>query len=244
MSRWHGWVVAAASVLAVAGCDGEENVRWSRPEGTNLAGMREVRLSQTPAPAVQAQGSGMSPGAPAGGAMGIPAPPSVKVEITSTSLSVGSVAFAIPDGWKSVPPRSRMRVAQFELPGEAGPAEMVIFYFGPGQGGSAEANVKRWVGMFSRDDGTTGPVETEAAQFEQDGLRVALVKARGTYTPANMGPMMVDAPEPRPNHALYGAVIEGSPQGSLFVRTTGPIATMEAQESALQFFVRSVRQLK
>lgn len=243
MLRWNGYVVAAAGLMILAGCGGEENVRWSRPEGTSLAGMREVRVAQTPAAALQPQGSGGGPGS-APGAFGIPEPPPVKVEITSNSLTVGKVALAIPDGWKSVQPRSRMRVAQFELPGEAGPAEMVIFYFGPGQGGTAEANVRRWVGMFTRDDGTTGPVETEAAQFEQDGLRVALVKARGTYTPSSMGPMTVDPPEPRPNHALYGAVIEGSPQGSLFVRTTGPRATMEAQESALQFFVRSVRQLK
>ena len=50
-----------------------------------------------------------------------------------------------------------MRVAQYGLPGPAGEATLGIFFFGPGQGGSVEANIERWFGQFKQEDGHTGP---------------------------------------------------------------------------------------
>src|ERR1044072_9534883 len=50
-----------------------------------------------------------------------------------------------PDGWISEQPSSTMRVAQYRLPGDAGDANLAVYYFGPGQGGSGEGNPGRWV---------------------------------------------------------------------------------------------------
>ena len=54
-------------------------------------------------------------------------------------VSVTGYGFSPPDGWKSSPPSSSMRKAQFT----AGDAEVVFFYFGPGGGGGVQANVDR-----------------------------------------------------------------------------------------------------
>ena len=50
---------------------------------------------------------------------------------TPTSSVPGDLTFKTPDGWTAEQPSSGMRVAQYKLPGDAGDASLVIFYFGP-----------------------------------------------------------------------------------------------------------------
>src|SRR5262245_15720171 len=71
--------------------------------------------------------------------------------------------FSVPSVWTRVPAPSDMRAAQFRVPrsgndGEDG--ELVLFYFGKGQGGSPEQNVDRWTGQLTRPDGQ--PAQDEA----------------------------------------------------------------------------------
>ena len=65
------------------------------------------------------------------------------------TIVAAGVKFTVPQGWIDQKPSSSMRKAQFELPGEAGPAELVVYYFGLGGAGGREANVQRWLGQFS-----------------------------------------------------------------------------------------------
>ena len=64
------------------------------------------------------------------------------------------LSWKTPADWVARPPSSAMRKAQYRVPGEAGDAECVVFYFGPGQGGDAMANAERWaaqwLGVMSR----------------------------------------------------------------------------------------------
>ena len=62
------------------------------------------------------------------------------------------VVWTAPPGWTVETPSSSMRRAQYRIAGPGGEAECVVFYFGPGQGGDAKANVARWAGQF-RDAG-------------------------------------------------------------------------------------------
>ena len=68
-------------------------------------------------------------------------------------VKVSEQTFTKPAAWKSEKTASKMRAAQFSVPGKAGEeaAECVFFYFGPGAGGGAQANLQRWVGQFARD---------------------------------------------------------------------------------------------
>ena len=56
-----------------------------------------------------------------------------------------------PSAWKLSPRKSPMRKATYIVPRKGGDpedGELAVFYFGPGQGGSVDANVDRWVKQF------------------------------------------------------------------------------------------------
>jgi hypothetical protein len=162
------------------------------------------------------------------------------VEEKGRDLSLAGVMFTLAEGWTKDKPASMMRAAQYRLPGPGGDAEMVFFYFGSGQGGDAKANIDRWVGQFSPETATTATQGMEVAHLEQDTLKLALVRTSGTYKVGAMGPMM-PAQDPKPGYSLFGVVVEGGPEGSVFVKTTGPKATVDAQSKALEAFARSIR---
>jgi hypothetical protein len=130
-----------------------------------------------------------------------------------------------------------MRRAQYRIPGSAGVAECVVFYFGPGQGGDARANAARWASQFHRADG--GPVgdALKTRETKVGDIPVLLVEVTGTYAGGmGSGPA---GPE-RPNYMLLGAIAQG-PDANWFFRATGPRATLEAQRAAFDGLVRSIR---
>ena len=70
-----------------------------------------------------------------------------------SSDSAGRLAWDLPEGWEVQDPATRMRIAQYRVPGPAGDAECIVFYFGAGQGGDPLANARRWAGQFTLPDG-------------------------------------------------------------------------------------------
>lgn len=244
---------AASALLALTGCDKENNT-----------GVQRMQVGSADAAATQAS---PTPPATAGDAGAIPkhaAPPlsqlagashaadagdaddanmtiqagETKVMAGGNILQVAGIAFTVSEDWQNVKTSNSIRVAEYKLPGSGGPAEMAIFFFGKDQGGGMEDNIRRWAGQFS-DPNTTQP-GAQVARVETNKLRTALVKTEGTYTPANMGGM-APAAEPKDNYALFGLVVEGGPEGSVFVRVTGPKATMAEQDETLEKMAQSVR---
>ena len=69
--------------------------------------------------------------------------------LQANALEVAGYSFPAPADWKSSPPSSNMRKAQFSVPGKSGKAgEVVFFYFGSGGAGGVKANVDRWMKQF------------------------------------------------------------------------------------------------
>lgn len=153
-------------------------------------------------------------------------------------LTVAGLVFTVPPEWIRERPTGSMRLAQYQLPGTGGPAELVVFNFGIGQGGAIQANIDRWAGQFSDEQGN--PVTAETSTLNVEALTVTVVRAQGTMTATAMGPM-APAPEPRAGYALYGLIVEGGPQGNVFVKITGPKQTVQEQLAALEAFTHSVR---
>lgn len=139
----------------------------------------------------------------------------------------------LPDGWQSEPPSSGMRAAQARIPGTAGDAEFVLFYFGPGQGGDTEANIERWIGQMEVQPGTS----PDRQSFETNGLRVSSVRVDGTLKASGMG---MGPTVDQPGFRLLGAVLEG-PGGPWFIKVTGPVETLEAEQEAFEQMIRGVR---
>jgi hypothetical protein len=177
----------------------------------------------------------LPPGHPPVG-KGEPAPPIPGPPPGSGSGSQG-LTWAAPSGWTKETPSSPMRRAQYRVPGPGGPGECVVFYFGPGQGGDAKTNAARWAGQFRRSDG--GPVGDGYMMRETKvgDLSVFLVEVTGTYV-GGMGGGPV-GPE-RPSYMLLGAIADG-PDAKWFFRAIGPRATLEAQRSAFDRMIRSLK---
>lgn len=158
-------------------------------------------------------------------------------------LQAAGLAFTVDESWKNIKPSSAMRVAQYQLEGSGGAAEMAIFYFGQGQGGGIEDNIRRWAGQFTPEPGDAETTDGafQVGRVQKDNLQLALVKTEGTYDPGSMGPMGPASTGPKPGYALFGLVVEGGPEGSLFIKVTGPKATLKEHDQALEAFAQSVR---
>lgn len=181
---------------------------------------------------------------PIGDASQAPAAPDKPlVEAKPGTLTAAGLTMSVPESWKSVP-ASGMRLAQYAVPGKGGDADFVVFCFGRGQGGPIDANVNRWVSQFSNPDKPDEDVKSERESFDQGGLKITLVKARGSYSNLNMTPQAGTKSEPLANQALYGIIIEGSDAGNVFIKVTGPAETVDEQAGALEKVARSIKAAK
>jgi hypothetical protein len=139
----------------------------------------------------------------------------------------------VPAQWQAQPPGSTFRLAQFRVPAARGAseAEAVVFHFGAGQGGSADANIARWTSQFTGAEGR--PVEPRRETFTVGGLPVTLAELTGTYARTLGGATAA----PKPGQTLVAAVVE-APEGNVIFQLHGDSATVAAQRAA---FVEMVK---
>ena len=150
----------------------------------------------------------------------------------STGLS-----WTVPEGWVEEQPANAMRKAQYRVPGEGGDAQCVVFYFGPGQGGSPLANAQRWGSQFIQPDGRSSLEVLKTAEIEVNGIPVLTCEISGTY---GGGMTMGGQGTPAENQMLLGAVAEG-PDANWFFKFTGPRATVEANRGKFEELLGSLR---
>ena len=152
--------------------------------------------------------------------------------------SAAGVRWTAPAGWKAEAPRP-MRAATYSMSlaaGDQGVAECIVNYFGPGQGGSVEANIERWKGQVQGADGKPAPAKLENRKVR--GVPVVVIDSSGAYT--GMGGPMAASAKPVPGYRLLGAIVEG-PGGMVFFKLTGPTNGVEKERSNFVKFVQSVR---
>jgi hypothetical protein len=147
-------------------------------------------------------------------------------------VSSAGIQWTVPAGWTEQPARA-MRVATYVVPGKGTDAgECGVFYFGKGQGGTAQENIARWGSQFEGSPSPKTTVETVA------GMKVHRVETSGTYL-APGGPAMQSQGK-KPGYRLIGAIVE-APEGLVFFKCTGPAATIAANEKAFDGLVKSIR---
>lgn len=132
-----------------------------------------------------------------------------------------------------------MRVAQYKLPKAAGDSEdalLVLYYFGAGQGGPAQANIDRWINQITQPDGQPSKERAKTEKLTVNGLQVDTVDVLGNYS----GGMSPDS-APSDSKAVYrlrAAVID-TPKGSYFVKLTGPEKTVSHWDQAYGDYLQS-----
>lgn len=145
--------------------------------------------------------------------------------------------FEAPEDWQTLPLSSRMRVAEFKLPaadGEKDDATVAVFTFGMRMGGSADANVKRWLAQFDPKDGTPS-IEVPLKDQQPE---ITFVDVAGTYV-AETSPGSGEKLN-KPGWRMIAAVVDGE-GGMYFVKAIGPKATIEKNAEAIRAYIRSAK---
>ena len=153
--------------------------------------------------------------------------------------SAGGVNWTAPDGWTSQP--KRMRAANYVVPAAGGDSEggeCGIYFFGPGQGGSVEANVRRWIGQFRAPDGSPADSLAKRATETINGIPVTTIDLTGTYLSKPFP--MAQQVTPKPGYRMLAAIAE-APQGPVFFKLTAPKTTTAAAEATFRAMLNSLK---
>ena len=148
--------------------------------------------------------------------------------LTMNAESAGGLSWTAPAGWKSQP--QQMRAANYVIPATTGDSEggeCGVYFFGPGQGGSVEANVERWIGQFRAPGGGVAEGLAKRSSETINGIKVTTVDVSGTYM-FKAFPMAREA-TPKPGYRMLAAIAEG-PDGPIFFKLTAPKASTDAAE--------------
>ena len=132
-----------------------------------------------------------------------------------------------------------MRVAQYKLPKDEGDnedASLVVYYFGASQGGSAQANIDRWISQMKQPDGSASKDKAKTETTTINGLKVTTVDVSGTYT-AEMAPGSGSFHNDT-NYRLRAAVVE-TPKGNYFVKLAGPSKTIARWDQSYTDYLKS-----
>lgn len=150
-------------------------------------------------------------------------------------LVLAGVAFLPPEAWAAHGP-SGMRKASFTfgpVDGDNDAAEVTVFYFGSGQGGDIESNIRRWVGQMDPPEGKAIEEIVLRSRMEtKTGFVMHVVEVDGIYQRSmGGGPMTGGRTKPYPGWRMVGAIIE-APDGNVFFKLVGPSATARAMEES------------
>lgn len=184
--------------------------------------------SQAPKAASPAE----NPHDPHGGKLAGPLKPNAGSSAGDPSGPPVDLIWTTPQNFQEMPPRP-MRKATYQVSGAAGPAEVTVFYFGPGQGGGVEENIARWLGQFKDlPEGAAKRDKTEVIGFPVFTVRVE----KGTYASGMPG----GPSQPMKDWGMHAAVVE-TPSGSYFFKMTGPSATVTENAAGFSSLLTSIR---
>ena len=168
---------------------------------------------------------------------GQPNQKAAQAENEGDRTSLGGITVPLPAGWRVATPSSSMRVAEYELPGAGGAATLAVFHFGPGQGGSVQANIDRWIGQFQQADGSDSRTKARLWNEEVGGMKASMVDLSGIYS---VGPMAGGSGEPLEGYRMVGAIVEAA-NGPFFFKLTGPEQTVAQWEDSFSSYIHGVR---
>jgi hypothetical protein len=158
---------------------------------------------------------------------------------TSRTESAG-LRYVVSRAWTRVPAPSDVRAAQYTIPrsgGDTEDGELILFFFGPSKGGSADENLTRWHGQFTQPDGRPSRDAGEVRIKTVRGLRLTALDLAGTYVGGQM-PGGQKTP-PKPGYRMLAAIIEGE-GGPWFFKAVGPAATIAQAKGEFDRMLDSV----
>jgi hypothetical protein len=228
---FHVFVMSLA-LLLMAGCQTKGPTPKDGTPSTvpAPAGVTETGAAHPAAGATDPH-AGMAPPQSPHGAAGPAGQPD-----SSGMIDVGAVSFKLPPKWEAQAPKSSMRRAQVSASGSAGPAELIVYFFGPQGAGTAKANIDRWTGQFTNPDGSpisdAKQTSSKVSTFDVTKLEVA-----GQYASGMAAPGQPQAPQA--GQRLMAAIVstEGGPY---YFKFLGPDATVTEHGAAFDDVIASI----
>lgn len=143
----------------------------------------------------------------------------------------------VPPSLQAQPPSSQMRLAEYTVPRtDSMHADVVVYYFGPGQGGSADANIARWTSQFTSPG--SGHVIPKVSEVDGTAFPTTVAEFEGSYARGiGMGPGSAEAV---PDQGLIAAVVE-TPKGNLFLQLFGDRAAVADARQDFLDMVNGIR---
>lgn len=154
-------------------------------------------------------------------------------------VEIDGLRSRVPEAWKEEK-SGGMRYAQFRVPkvgNDKDDAELIIFFFGPGGGGSVEDNLKRWKGQFNPPKDKTIDDASTVTKFKVGDVHVTLLEMTGAYK-FKAQPMNPKSPEElKPDFRFLGAIFE-SQKGPYFIKFVGPDKTVDANKKGFEEWLK------
>lgn len=201
------------AALVASGCDDDE-----APASESAA----ETSSEAPSGAASAAGAAAEPAAP-------------QPSAAQRQGSAAGIRWEAPEPFRPVEPSSSMRTAEYVFPEQPGeePATMTVFFFGPGQGGSIDENIRRWVGQFEQPDGRPSMEAAQITERQVNGLTVHIVDVSGNYTAmtpagARGGSQL--------GQRMLAAIVE-APQGPVFFKMVGAKSVVDRAQPSFEEMV-------
>jgi len=164
-------------------------------------------------------------------------------EKKGTVVKLDGLQSRTPADWVEEKPSSNLRKYQFKIPrakDDKTDAELMIFFFGAGQGGSAAENVKRWKGFFIPPQGKNIDDVAKVTQMKVGGAAVTYLDVQGTYKFKERPFDPSSKEELRPDSRMLGVVFE-SQGGPYFIRLVGPAKTVAQHKAAFDDWLKAFK---
>lgn len=159
------------------------------------------------------------------------APPATAATSDGATVSLLGVSLTLPASWKRNPPANQMRLAEAVVPDAGGDAAKSCLVVFSTAGGTVDENIARWSGQVRDDKGQ--PVKGTSKSHTINGVKASVVEMTGSF--AGMGDGAA-----KENWTLCGAIIE-APEGLLFIKMTGPAASVTAASKDFDALVQSLK---
>lgn len=150
---------------------------------------------------------------------------------------VKDMQYLVPRGWTKEPPADQRGLAQFRVPAakDSGIADPVVVFYDQ-LDGSVHEILDGWLNEVEEPKWTP-EIEVWMLDFGyENGLNITLFSGVGTYVGK---PLTGGDPVRQPDSMVLGAIIEGSPKGTLYVKAVGHRNVLEPDVGWWQRMVRS-----
>jgi hypothetical protein len=160
-----------------------------------------------------------------------------------TEVTLDGLKSRVPAAWKMQEPSNKLRAYQFQVPkatGDKKDAELVIFYFGQGGGGTVADNIKRWKTQFQPPEGKSIDDVSKVEKLKVGRVEATYLDINGIYL-YKFPPFDPNAKVTKlPDYRRLG-VIFASENGPYFITLTGPAKTVEQNKQGFDSWLKGFK---